>query len=121
MSIPQNYLRAMHRPPTLRQPDYGNKANHPRQAAKLERDPGHAPLAAGEVQETAEKRIFVRVCSVRKRLLDEDNLCEKFAVDSLRAIAAIPADDPATVRIETTQRKAAKGEAERTEITITYP
>lgn len=100
---------------------YDDNLDHPRTNPKLECDPSNAPLATSEVQEGAESRICVRVCSVRKRLLDEDNLCEKYAVDSLRAIAAIPADDPATVRIETTQRKAAKGEAEHTEITITYP
>lgn len=105
--------------------DYGephdNNPTHPRQAAKLERDPGNASLAAGEGKETAAGRVLVRVVSIRKRLCDEDNLAEKGFIDCLRYCGAIPDDSPEKVGITTTQRKAAKGEQERTEISITYP
>lgn len=60
----------------------------------------------------------MRVTSVRKCLLDEDNLCEKYHVDCLRYSGIIPDDSPDKVRIETTQRKAAKGEEEHTLIEV---
>lgn len=105
--------------------DYGqphdNNTDHTGTAAKLERDPSNAPLEASEGKETHPKRILVRVIAVRKRALDDDNCCEKYAVDCLRFIGAIPDDAPDKVQIITTQRKAAKGEEERTIITITYP
>lgn len=93
-------------------------ATHPRQAAELERPARHEPLAAVEEKASHSGRFLVRVVSVRKRLLDEDNLCEKFHVDCLRYAGALPSDAPDTTHIETTQRKAGKGEAEHTLIEV---
>jgi len=59
-------------------------AGSPRPAPVVESSPGHAPLEARQVQKATGQRFLVRVVSVRKRLLDEDNLCEKFHVDLLR-------------------------------------
>jgi len=98
-----------------------NHTQNPRQNAPLERNPSDAPLAASEVQGTASNRILVRVTSVRSRLADEDGLCEKYHVDCLRYAGLIPDDSPAQTKIETTQRKAAKGEEEHTEIVIILP
>lgn len=139
-SLPSSVWRAIHREPALRQPGIPAKApetapkpthdsqnathdhlDHSRQNTKLERDSGDAALATPQVQAGTDTRILVGVLSIRKRLLDEDNLCEKFLVDALKLIGAIPDDCPDKVTIATTQRKAAKGEAERTLITITYP
>jgi len=89
--------------------------------AKLEYAPSDGPLATGEIEKEDTGRISIRIVSVRKRLCDEDNLSEKALVDCLRYCGAIPQDSPETVGIQTTQRKAAKGEAEHTQITITYP
>lgn len=50
-------------------------------------------------------RWFVHITDYRERLIDEDNLCEKYIVDCLRYCGKIPQDDPATCKIYTTQRK----------------
>lgn len=75
-------------------------------------------VAKNQVQETNRPRFLVRITSIRKRLLDEDNLNCKFHVDLCRYAGVLPGDCPGTCKIQTTQRKAAKGEAEHTEITI---
>lgn len=106
-------------------PVYGTPNDHQTHdsgpSAKLERHTGDAPLAAGQVQEATAGRILVRFVSVRKRLIDEDNLCEKFLCDCLRFSGAVPNDSPEILGIQTSQRKAEKGESEHTEITIEYP
>lgn len=87
--------------------------------AKLERDIGDAPLEKKEVQRPASQRFLVRVTSVRKRLIDTDNLCEKYAVDLCRyASGGAFGDEPSKTQIETTQRKAEKGEEEKVIIDI---
>lgn len=95
--------------------------DRPRQTSAMERDSSDAPLATGQVQEGANGRILIRVTSIRRRLADEDGLCEKYMVDCCRYAGLVLDDAPGICKIETTQRKAAKGEAERTEIAITYP
>ena len=89
--------------------------------AALERRPCDVSLAAGQVQERPDGRFLVRVESVRKRLADEDGLCEKYVVDCCRYAGWLPDDAPGICKIETTQRKAAKGEAEHTILEITTP
>ena len=63
-------------------------------------------------------RIFIRFVSVRKRLLDPDNLCEKYLLDCLRYTSLISGDEPEKVSIQTTQRKCQQGESERTIVEI---
>lgn len=65
-------------------------------------------------------RFLVRVTSVRTRLVDEDNLCEKYVVDCCRYAGLIPEDCPGRTKIEVAQRKAEKGEEPHTEIEIHY-
>jgi len=84
----------------------------------MERHAVAQPLAADEVQEGTGGRVLVRFTSVRKRLLDEDNLCAKFHCDLLRYAGLISGDEPGKTSIKTTQRKAGKGEAEHTAIEI---
>jgi len=86
--------------------------------AVVEHGPGTLALAESQVEEENRPRVLVRVVSVRKRLLDEDNLCEKFHVDLCRYSGALHLDSPESCHIVTTQRKAAKGEPEHTEITV---
>lgn len=88
------------------------------QASIMERGIGHEPLAKTQAQKRDSATFQVSVLSIRKRLLDEDNLCEKFHVDCLRRFGFIPNDDPATTHIEVTQRKCERGEPERVQITI---
>ena len=91
------------------------------QDTKLESGSVHEPLAAAQAQAQDSKRVLVRVTSVRKRLLDEDNLCEKFHIDCCRYAGLVLDDNPAGTKIEVSQRKAQKNEPERTIIEIIRP
>lgn len=86
--------------------------------AKLERSAGHGALGEGQAQEGDSGRFLVRVTSVRRRLIDEDNLCEKYVVDCCRYSGLLPNDGPGTTKIEVGQRKAGKEEAEHTIVEI---
>jgi hypothetical protein len=88
------------------------------EVAKLESDSSLPSLDSEKVQRPTGKRFLVRVESVRKRLLDPDNLCEKYHVDLLRYCGAIPGDTPQQIDLETSQRKAEKGEEEHTLIEV---
>ena len=113
--------RCMHREPALRKPNANHNTNDTGKAPILERTAGNAALVETQVQGRTGDRILVRIESIRKRLLDEDNLVSKYHTDLCRYSGLIPSDAPGVCKIETTQRKAEKGEEERTEITINYP
>lgn len=87
-------------------------------SAKLECDPGHGTLRKTQVKARDTRRFLVRVTSVRKRLIDEDNLCVKYFVDVCRYAGCIPDDNPKQVKIEALQRQVAKEEEEHTVIEI---
>ena len=76
------------------------------------------PLAEGEAQKRDSGKFLVRVTSFRRRLLDEDNLCEKYHIDCCRYAGLLPGDDPSQARIETRQEKVRSKADERTEIVI---
>jgi len=103
--------------------DYGthDQTENTRQTTKLEQDTRHGSLAKKPIETHTTSRVHIRFESVRKRLLDPDNICEKWTLDCLRYIGVIRGDEPDKITLETSQRKAEKGEEERTEITITYP
>ena len=88
--------------------------------AELERAFGDAPVGASKAQEGDTRLFLIRVKSIRKRLLDEDNLSEKYHVDCCRYSGLISSDAPEKTKIEVSQRKAQKGEEEHTEIEIVY-
>ena len=88
------------------------------QAPKLERDSGDGALGAVQVQKRTGEHFLVRVTSIRKRLLDYDNLCEKYHVDLLRYAGIILGDCPAETQIEVRQEKAEKGEPEEVRIEV---
>jgi hypothetical protein len=88
--------------------------------AELECSAGHAPVEPLQTQAQDPGKHIVRVTSYRARLLDEDNLAEKWHVDALRYAGCIPDDAPAQTHIEVSQVKVAKKD-QRTEIEITYP
>lgn len=71
-----------------------------------------------QVQEGPGQRVLVRITAVRKRLLDEDNLCEKYLVDLCRYAGIIVGDSPATTHIEVCQQKAEPGGAEYCRIEV---
>ena len=89
-----------------------------KQIAIMERDTRNAALEPDEVQGGPRQSILVRVTSIRKRLLDEDNLCEKYHVDLCRYAGVISGDEAGQTKIEVAQRKAAKGETEKTIIEV---
>lgn len=88
------------------------------QAAELESNSEHGAIHPRQVQDRHPAQFLVCITSVRQRLLDEDNLCEKYHVDCCRYAGLIPDDSPQSVKIETRQRKAEKGESEHTLIEI---
>jgi len=104
--------------PQLFKPYAETKASDTRETPKLESNPRNEPLATPQTQEASKARFLVRVTSIRKRLIDEDNLCEKYVVDCCRYSGLLFGDSPDQAHIITTQRKATKGEAERIEIEI---
>lgn len=87
-------------------------------ASKLERCSKPVRVAKTQPKESPRQKFLVRITAVRVRLLDEDNLCEKFHVDLCRYAGALPGDEAGKTKIETTQRRAQKGEEEHTEIEI---
>ena len=87
-------------------------------AAELEPAPRARPLAKSAPKEVPSEPVFIRIVSVRKRLLDPDNISEKWALDALRYCGAIHGDEPDKITLETSQRKAEKGEEEHTLIEI---
>jgi len=102
--------------------DYGQAhVENPRTTPVVESNTCDAPLETKEVQGRADGRFLVRVISCRKRLADEDGLCEKYVLDCCRYAGLIPDDAPGICKVETSQRKTAKGEAEHTIIEITRP
>lgn len=84
----------------------------------VERGAGVRPLAKGKAKKADTGRFLVLVKSYRRRLLDEDNLCEKYAVDCCRYAGLLPSDAPGCTSISVSQEKVARKEDERTEIQI---
>lgn len=86
--------------------------------AVVERCDRDGALAASQTEDTHSGRFLVRVTSRRKRLLDEDNLCEKVHVDCCRHAGVLPSDAPERTSIETRQEKVGSKEPEETVIEI---
>lgn len=87
---------------------------------KLEHSSKPAPLRETRPQEKDSGRYVICITSFRKRQCDEDNLCEKFHVDTLRYSGAIPVDSPDQTSIITCQKKIGKGQEEYTLIEVYY-
>lgn len=126
MSLPENITRAMLRAETLRgapipineRTQANPSPDCPRTPAIVECDPRDATLVASQAKAGDRKRVLVRFTAIRKRLLDEDNLCAKYHCDLLRYAGVIPDDAPDRCRIETRQVKAGKGETEEVRIEV---
>lgn len=97
----------------------GFLALNSRTAPKLERSARNAALPKSQREDAYSGRFLVRVKSFRHRLLDEDNLCEKYHVDCLRYAGIISDDSAAKTKIEVSQEKIGSKETERIEITVT--
>lgn len=95
-----------------------NSSIHSGQITKLESNTGDGSLEPAKVQEGSSQKFFVRVTSFRKRLIDEDNLCEKYHVDLCRYAGIMPSDAPTETRILVGQEKVKTDQEERVEIKV---
>lgn len=78
----------------------------------------HEPLGSSPGEVKNPNRCVVSVVSFRTRLLDLDNLCPKYFVDSLRYAKLIQDDSPAEIELRISQVKVKDKQAERTEIEL---
>lgn len=99
----------------------------PNQTPFVERDPKRPPLPTGEVEEGNPNRVHVRLVSIRKRLIDPDNLSGKSIVDCLRNAGFLCDDTAEEISYQIEQRKPRKDpqtgqtEEEGTLVYLTYP
>ena len=99
----------------------------PHQTPLMERDPQRPPLPTGEVEAGNPNRIHVRLVSIRKRLIDPDNLSGKSLVDCLRNAGFLLDDTAEEISYQIEQRKPRKDpqtgqtEEEGTLVYLTYP
>ncbi len=63
-------------------------------------------------------RCHISIVSYRRRLLDPDNLCPKYAIDALRYAKIIPDDTEKDITYTITQKKVEKKNQEKTLIII---
>ena len=113
--------RCMHREPALRKQNANHNTNDTGKAAKLERIASNEPLASSEGEKEASGRVHFKFVSVRKRLIDPDNVSVKWLLDCCRRIGLVAGDEHDKITLETAQRRANKNEEEHTEVTINYP
>ncbi len=78
----------------------------------------HEPLAETSGEEENPVRVHVCVTSVRRRLIDPDNLCAKYFIDCLRYAGFIKDDSAEHITLSVRQSKAATKAAEKTVIEI---
>ncbi len=93
-------------------------ADDSRPTAVMEPNPGHEPLAKAPLQKSVPARFHVRITSVRKRLIDPDNIAVKYVLDNCRAAGFIPDDSAKHIELTVGQRLADRPEPEHTEIII---
>lgn len=95
------------------------QARRYRPTAQLERRVSHEPMGAAPAQKGHPGIRSVSVISRRIRLLDADNLCCKFHIDSLRYLGILAGDSPKHITLSVSQEKVASKADECTLITIT--
>lgn len=86
--------------------------------AKLESPVRPALAGTAEGKEKDAGRVRIVITSVRRRLIDPDNLVPKYFVDCCRYAGLIAGDSADQVEVTTTQRKPVKGEEEHTIIDL---
>ncbi len=84
----------------------------------MESDLRDGALGKGKTKKGHTGRVLIRVTSFRVRLLDEDNLCEKFHVDCCRYAGLLSSDAPGQTKIETGQVKVRRKDQEHVLIEI---
>ena len=91
-----------------------NTKPHP----ELECSKKNAPLCVSQVEQRGTGKVFICLTSIRKRLIDTDNLCTKAIVDICRHSGIIHDDTAKEAQVCVRQRKPEKGEEEGTVIEI---
>jgi hypothetical protein len=89
-----------------------------REATLIERPAREESLVSNKGKKADTARYFVSLTSVRKRLLDTDNLVAKYHVDALRYASLLPSDAPNRAEIKVSQRKCKEKEEEHIEIEL---
>jgi hypothetical protein len=84
----------------------------------VERRSRDGALGKRQSQKRDTGTFLVRVTAFRVRLLDEDNLCEKYHVDCCRYAGLLPSDAAGKAKITTSQEKVGSEAEERVEIVI---
>lgn len=102
-------------------PKYDDHPDHSAQDSEPQRPVRDEPLGPNQGEKAHSSRVRLRVCSHRRRLIDPDNLCPKYFIDLCRYQGLISDDTAADIELTVSQTKVAKGEQERTVITIEYP
>src|SRR5690349_16140772 len=111
-----DYPRAI---PVVRRDAGADSPRDTRPAPVVERRAGNGPLGKRPPKKRDTRTFLVRVTAFRVRLLDEDNLCEKYHVDCCRYSGLLPSDAAGKARIETRQEKVGSESEQRVEIVIT--
>lgn len=81
---------------------------------------GDGTLATPKTEASHTGRFLVSVTSYRRRMLDEDNLSEKYFCDLCRYAGIIPDDSPDRTQIKVSQIKVASKEEEKTVVEVYY-
>lgn len=89
-----------------------------RESPKLESDSKQKLVRGKKDKDRGTEQVYICITDIRRRLTDDDNLCEKFTVDCLRRYGVLKDDSVKFARIFTTQRKCEKGEDPHTLIEI---
>lgn len=119
MKLPIKFITEIPKRLTIKQDDKKDSIiGDTAQIAVLESDIGTSPLGEEKIEGRNSYGFLVRVTSFRKRLLDEDNLCEKYHVDLCRYAGVLPCDSPDKVKIEVGQKKIGSKEVEKTLVEV---
>lgn len=89
-------------------------------SAVVECSVGDGTLATPKTEASHTGRFLVSVTSYRRRMLDEDNLSEKYFCDLCRYAGIIPDDTPDRTQIKVSQIKVASKAEEKTVVEVYY-
>jgi hypothetical protein len=110
----EEYRAILSRPAMAR----ANKAGGAPSRAVAEQVVRNEPVDKKKGKGSDAGRYAVSFVSRRRRLLDPDNICPKYFLDSLRYSGLLPDDRPEVIELAVSQEKAATKEEEGTFITI---
>lgn len=89
------------------------------QAPQPQRAIPDEPLGKTHGEAACSPRFTLRITSFRARLIDPDNLCAKYVIDSLRYAKLLPDDTAQHVKEVIVRQEKCDKKEERTEIEIT--